>query len=364
MTHLLRNVLTLLALCLTAGPAARAQGHCSIPDSMRSRMAGTRDADTFTDLGIALADTKQYSCAASAFAESLRMKPDSANVLFMFGTSLYFSGDAEEAVAPLQASEAIEGRNLKQHLILAAVFDQLHRNPDALAEWKAAVETDPLSTEALDGVSQDLVLDQKYQAAIDLLSDPKITRQRDALQSMNLATAYAATAKTDDAIAVLRDGWNTTPDSLAIANQLADMLAQAGKTGEADSVFRLALERHPGDADTAVHRFRMLLAADPAAAKTAGLELLRTIPGNWEVLYLNAALETQNADLAQAKAHLQEAIRLNDSFPLAHSLLGVVLARLSDFPGAKEQFERATALGDTSQEVRDNLARVEQTLRQ
>ena len=117
-------------------------------------MAGVRDADTFADLGIALADAKQYACAASAFAESLKMKPDSANVLFMFGTSLYFSGDAQEAVAPLQASEAMDARNLKLHLILAAVFDQLHQEDDAKAEWKAAVETDPLATDALDGLSQ------------------------------------------------------------------------------------------------------------------------------------------------------------------------------------------------------------------
>ncbi|HEX4007205.1 MAG TPA: tetratricopeptide repeat protein [Acidobacteriaceae bacterium] len=349
-----------LAVC-AAPPALCAQG-CPIPDAMRTRMAGTRDADTFADLGIALANAKQYACAASAFAESLKTKPDSANVLFMFGASLDFSGNPQEAVAALQASETLDGRNLKLHLVLAAVFDQLHRDSDAVAEWKAAVETDPLSTEALDGLSQDLVLDQQDQAAIDLLDDPKVTGLRTALQSLNLGTAYAGLAQLDAASEALRDGLNTTPDSLPIAAELADVLAQAHHADEADAVLQLALARHPADTETALHRLRLLLAADPQKATAVGRELLRTAPGNWEVLYLNGVLAAQNGDMEQARAHLQAALALNDASPLAHSLLGVVLARLSDFSGAQLQLQRAIALGDSSQEVRDNLARVEQAL--
>ncbi|MGC2639962.1 MAG: hypothetical protein WA294_22480 [Acidobacteriaceae bacterium] len=333
-----------------------------MPESMRARMEGPRDADTFADLGIALANEKQYACAASAFAESLRMKPDSANVLFMFGTSLYFSGDEREAVAPLQASEAMESRKLKLHLILAAVFDHLHRDAEATAEWKAAVESDPLSTEALEGCSQDLVLDQEYQAAIDLLEDPKVTGQRTALESLNLGTAYAGVGKTDAAVVVLRDGLNTAPDSLPLADELADVLAQAGRGDEADAALALALERHPGDIDVELRRFRMLLTANPARAKDVGTDLLRVAPGNWEVLYLNGALETQEGAMEKAKAHLEKAIALNDGFALAHSLLGVVLARLNNDAGAREQFVRAIALGDTSPEVQENLERVNAAL--
>jgi tetratricopeptide (TPR) repeat protein len=355
--------LAALTLCAASSTAVWGQ-RCSIPASMETRMAGVRDADTFADLGIALADAKQYACAASAFAESLKMKPDSANVLFMFGTSLYFSGDAQEAVAPLQASEAMDARNLKLHLILAAVFDQLHQEDDAKAEWKAAVETDPLATDALDGLSQDLILDEEYSAAIDLLEDPKVTGQRTALESLNLGTAYAATGKLEASVGTLRDGLNTTPDSLPIANELADVLAQGGRADDADTTLVLVLQRHPGDVDTELHRFRILLASNPSTAAAVGQELLRTVPDNWEVLYLNGVLETQNGDVAEARRLLEEAISRNDEFALAHSLLGVVLARLRDFPDAQQQLERAIELGDTSQEVRDNLARVEDALSQ
>jgi len=363
MRRRLRAAFLAVALCAAAGTAVRAQQGCTTPPSMLARMAAAApDASAFEDLGIALAGEKQYACAAMAFANSLRLKPDSANVLFMLGTSLFFSGHAPEAVGPLQASEAIESRNLKLHLILASVLDQLHRGPEAKAEWQAAVETDPLSPEAVDGLAQELVLDQEYQAAIDLLTRQESARQRTSQQSLNLGIAYAALGETDAAVDVLRDGLNTTPDSLSMAGELADVLAQAGRIDEADSVFTLALERHPGDLDTELHRFRMLLAVDPARATTAGRDLLRTAPQNWEVLYLNGVLETQSGDLAQARAHLEASIAVNDGFALAHSLLGVVLARLRDYAGAKQQFERAIALGDTSQETQDNLAWVTQAL--
>jgi tetratricopeptide (TPR) repeat protein len=362
MSRAIRAAFLALALCAAAGTALRAQQECTTPESMRARLAGTPDAATFEDLGIALADQKLYACAAMAFADSLRLKPDSANVLFMLGTSLFFSGHAPEAVGPLQASEGIDSRNLKLHLILASLFDRLHRGADAKAEWQAAVATDPLSPEAVDGLAQELVLNQEYQASVDLLASPQSARQRTAQQSLNLGIAYAALGNTDAAIDALRDGLNTTPDSLAIAGELADMLAQAGRVDEADAVFALALERHPGDLDTGLHRFRMLLAADPSRAKNAGQDLLRTAPQNWEVLYLNGVLETQTGELDRARTHLDASIAVNDGFPLSHSLLGVVLARQHDYVGARLQFERAIALGDTSEEVRDNLARVTQAL--
>src|SRR5579872_5002940 len=339
----------------TAMPLAAQQG-CTTPASIRARMSvAAPDASAFEDLGIALAAEKQYACAAMAFADSLRLKPDSANVLFMLGTSLVFSGHIQEAVGPLQASEAIEGRNLKLHLVLASVFDQLHRGAEAKAEWRAAADTDPLSPEAVDGLAQELVLEQEYQAAIDLLNDRTSARQRTEVQSLNLGIAYAALGKTALAVDAFRDGLNTTPDSLTIAAELADLLAQAGRVDEADAVFVLTLERHPGDVDVELHRFRTLLAADPARAKAAGEELLRRAPRNWEVLYLNGVLETEEGDLAQARSHLEASIALNESVPLAHSLLGVVLGRMRDYAGAKQQFERAIALGDTSQEVHENL---------
>jgi Flp pilus assembly protein TadD len=346
-------------LTLALGMAAAAGQNCRTPDSMREQLSHPT-AETFADLGILLANQKQYACAAEAFAYSLRMKPDSANVLFMFGTSLFFSGDAAEAVAPLQEAEQLQGWDLKTHLLLAAVFDELHRIAEAKAEWKAALVADPESEEALNGLSEDLVLDQDYGGVIELLENPRAERERSAEQSLNLGIAYAGAGKTDAAIATLRDGLNTTPDSGAIANELADVLAQTGRTSEAEEVFAVARLRHPEDQETALHYLRVLVANDPAKAQKEGQALLRAFPQSWEMLYLNGIVATQNGDFSQARTYLSQSIAQNAGFALAHSLLGIVLARMNDFADAKAELEKGIALGDDSPDVRQNLERVKQ----
>jgi Flp pilus assembly protein TadD len=336
--------------------------NCTAPESMKAQLAGTPTAETFADLGILLANQKQDGCAARAFAESLRLKPDSANVAFMFGTSLLFSGDAQDAVAPLEAAEQVEGWRLKTHLMLAAVFDQLHRIAEAKAEWRAALVVDPESEEALDGLSEDLVLDQEFGAAIELMEEPRAERQRTAVQSLNLGLAYMGTGNPERAVAVLEDGLNTTPESLAIANELGDVLAQRGRMDEACGVFALARARHPEDEETGLHFLRVLIGSDAGRAKQEGQNLLRAFPKSWEALYLNGVLAMQEEDFMQARGYLSQSIALNGEFALTHSALGVVLARMNDPAGAKAELERAIALGDDSQEVQDDLARVKQVV--
>ncbi len=348
------GVIAVLALAASRLPSQM----CATPDSMRAQLAGQPNADTFADLGILLANEKQYACAAAAFAASLKLSPDSENVLFMFGTSLFFAGNAEEAVAPLQAAEQIEGRNLKTHLLLAGVFDQLHRFDEAKREWQAALVADPESTEALDGLAQDYVQAQEFGAAIALLENPRAERQRTATQSLSLGMAYAGTGKLDAAIGSLRDGLNTTPESAVLVNALEDMLVQAGRVEDASVVFGVARARHPEDVETGLHFLRLLMASDPAKANQVGEELLRAFPKSWETLYLNGVLAMEEHDFTRARVYLSQSIALNAEFAMAHSALGVVLARLNDLAGAKTELERAIALGDTSQEVKENLALV------
>ncbi len=347
------------ALAMLALGACRMPGQkCATPDSMRAKLAGQPNADTLADLGILLANEKQYACAANAFSASLKLKPDSENVLFMFGTSLFFAGNAEEAVAPLQAAEQIEGRNLKTHLLLGAVLDQLHRFDEAKREWQAALDADPESTEALDGLAQDYVQAQEFGAAIALLENPRAERQRTATQSLSLGMAYAGTGKLDAAIGALRDGLNTTPESAALVNALEDMLVQAGRVEDASVVFGVARARHPEDVETGLHFLRLLMASDPEKAKPVGEELLQAFPKSWETRYLNGVLAMEEQDFARARLYLSQSIALNAEFAMAHSALGVVLARLNDLEGAKAELERAIALGDTSPEVQENLERV------
>jgi len=360
----LRRASYLLLFALASGSFLHA-APCVPPDAMKPRLLANPDAATLNELGIWFAGKEQYACSANAFAASLQKEPtqqDMPNVVFMFGASLYLSGEIKEAVAALQEAERLSVRNIRLNLILAAAFDSLHSTSDAETNWRAALAIDPFSSAAYDGLSSDLVLDGNFAEIITLLEKPSILSQRTPVQSLNLGLAYARTSRLEEAARVLRDGLNTSPDSLPVANELADVLTQLGRGQEAVTVLDLALEQHPEDTDTGIHLVETLMTAAPERALETTQKLLLASPQNWNLLYLNGVLEMKSGNLQQARAHLEQSESLKADFASSHEALGVVLAQLKDMPGAQAQFEKAIALGDTNPEVRQNLSNVLKTL--
>jgi Flp pilus assembly protein TadD len=287
-----------LAVALLAPAALYSAPNCVAPPDMKDRLQNSPTADDFADLGLWFADHEQYACAADAYATSLQTDPNQKNatrVIFMFGSSLYLSGDSQEAVPALQEAESRGYKDNRIHLLLAAALDATHNSAGAEAEWRAALDFDPEITAALDALSTDLVNDANYASVIDLLDKPRVQPQRTPTQCVNLALAYTRTGKSGQAIEVLRNGLNTAPDSAAIAGQLAGLLILVGRDEEAASVLELALNHNPDD-------------------------------------------------------------------PRLHEAMGTVLARLKRMPEARQHLERAIALGDTTPEAKDNLAKVIQAI--
>ncbi len=217
---------------------------------MKGRLQGAPTADDYIDLGFWFANHEQFDCAADAYATSLQTDPaqkSAPRVIFMFGSSLYLSGDIQEAISALQEAERRGYQDNRLHLMLGAALDSTHDLPAAEAEWRTALAYDPEITAALDALSTDLVNDADYASIVDLLDKPRVQPQRTPTQCINLALAYARTGKSDGAIEVLRNGLNTAPDSAAIAGQLAGLLIQSSRTEEAASVLELALNHNPDD---------------------------------------------------------------------------------------------------------------------
>ena len=247
--------LAFLLLVLFWMPHISAQ-NCVPPESMKPRLQGNADAAALKDLGVWFAEQRNYACAANAFATSLQTDPnqkDVAHIAFMFGVSLYFSGDSKEGIAALQEAEKLGYKDIKLHLILAEALDAAHDTAAAETQWRAALEIDPEYSDALDNLSSDLIADGNFKGTIEVLEIPRLVSQRTAQQSLNLGLAYAKLNKLDDAIRVLRDGLNTTPDSLPLANELADVLTQMNRKEEAATVLEVARARQPAEPAATTH---------------------------------------------------------------------------------------------------------------
>jgi tetratricopeptide (TPR) repeat protein len=240
------RVSCLLLLSVFPTFAASAQTNCAPPESMKARFTGKPDPAALNDLGAWFGEHNDFTCAAEAFATSLQMDPkqkEMPHVAFMFGASLYYSGDVKEAISALQVSEQAGYNEIKLHLLLARALDDSHAMTDAEAEWRAALDIDPEYSYALDILSDDLLADNNNRGVIELLETPRRVPQRTVHQAMNLGKAYTLDGKLPDAERTLRDALNTYPDSVELADQLAQVLTQSGKKVEAEAVLRVVKER-------------------------------------------------------------------------------------------------------------------------
>jgi Flp pilus assembly protein TadD len=269
---------------------------------MKTRLQHAPTADDYSDLGLWFASHEQYDCAADAYAASLQTDPAQKNaprVIFMFGSSLYLSGDIQEAIPALQEAERNGYKDNRLHLMLAAALDSTHDSAAAEAEWRIALAFDPEITSALDALSTDLLNDANYASVIDLLDNPRVLPQRNPTQCTNLATAYERTGKPDQALEVLRNGLNTSPDSAPIAAQLAALLIRGDQNEQAAAVLDIALSHNPDD---------------PHLHEAFGTVLAR----------LNR--------MPEARQHLERAIALGDANPEAKDNLAKVLKSLGSNP--------------------------------
>lgn len=353
-----------IAVCVLVllAPSSRAFASCNAPTALKTQLQSKPTATVYTQLGTWFGDQKQYDCAAAAFASAAKFDPTSESLQYMWGLSLYSAGRDAEASLPLRRAAQLDPSDVRPHLALAGALDREKKTADAEDEWRVALVIDPDSETALDRLSQDLIDQKDYPGVVVLLDKPTRSKTRSPLQCLNLGMAYAGELRFDDAARVLRDSLNSAPDSLPIADELAMVLMLQGREDEAQTVFNLALEKHPDDQKTQVLYLESLVNSHSDKAPGRARELLAKYPDQWEVLYLNAVLEANDGNSQLARSHLEKSIARNPQYAESQKALGEILAKLDDLPGAKEHFEMAIALGDTQPDVQYDLARVLQKM--
>ena len=329
-----------ILLSLVAGTAARAEG-----TPQKLYVHDSPDVNAYADLGTWFAQQQQFECANEAFRDALKLDPTSAKLSYFLGLSLFSSRQPEAAIAPLQQSIASEAKALQPRILLATVFTGLGRKDDAQAQWKAALEIDPASPDALDGLATLLTDNGNPTAAIALLKPAK----RDEDLNIDLARAYGQAGMLDDAEATVKDALIASPSSLRLINALATVYVNQHRYQDAAKLLHDFVQQNPDDLDAQVDYLKALvLNSNRDEARPLAQKLLAAMPHNFDVLLQNGMLEREAGNYAVARDHLREAVALDPNSYDARYNLGAALANLNDAAGAKEQLEKAIDL-DSSQ---------------
>jgi Flp pilus assembly protein TadD len=336
-----------IALWMAAVPSARAD--CAGPPALEAKLHAHATAENYVELGIWFGDHHDYSCAIKNFEAALKLEPDSARTSYLIGLSYYFSSQSEAAVSPLENAIRLNPKNLDSRLILAAVLSRLGRKGEAQAQWGAALQIDPTSKVAMDGLSKSLLSDGNYESVIGLLS----AAPRDEALALDLAVAYTKSGKLDDAATVLKEARATNPDSLDLANGLITVYVNQNRFEQAAQLAEEMSKKHPDSLEAvAVYLRVLILSDDDAKARPLGQKLLAKAPHAFDTLYLNGVLKRKEGDYPAARTLLEKALKLKPLHSNCHYNLGVVLEKLNDNSGAEKELKQAIDLGATEPEIR------------
>lgn len=350
-----------LALTVRDGLTAPASSACTRPPAIAARLKAHPDAPTWTELGNWYGDHKQFACAQQAFRSALRLDPNSAQVNYLLGLSLYESQDFNDAIPPLQRSIHADSTVLKPHLLLASIYSRLAQPADAEPEWRAALHIDPSSSLALHGLSQTLLAKGNLADEIALLRPARL----DDDLAIDLAVAYARDGQLEDAVDTVARALQTSPGSIKLSNALVELYIKVSRTLDAEHLAEKTYHEHPDDVSAQTSYLRTLVInGDWGPARPVGAKLLTEAPHAYDTLYLNGVMERQAGDYAAARDHLTETLSIHPGQQSVEANLGIALSHLHDPADARVHLEKAIALGNTEPETHFELASVLRALGQ
>lgn len=341
------------------GSCAASSSACVPSQALQAKLQAQPTADNYAEVGMWYGDHGQYGCAVEAYRAALKQKPESAQLLYLLGLNLLRKRDFNEAVEPLQKSIEIKPEVLKPHLLLATAFEELHRLAEARNEWSAALRIDPHSEMALDGASKNLLATGDFGGVITLLGpEPKGERL-----TLDLAAAYEGAGAPDQAVEALKKGLQATPKSSALTKALVTTLVLQTRYQEAASFGEKLVQQAPRDLDAqSLYLHVLVLNDDEDVARPLAKKLLLAAPHDFMVLYLNGVLENRAGSYAAGRTYLEQAVALNPNHYNCRFNLGIALENLNEPQGAREQFEKALALGAAEPQVRFEYSKVLRTL--
>jgi tetratricopeptide (TPR) repeat protein len=195
----------------------------------------------------------------------------------------------------------------------------------------------------------DLLAKGERKQAISALHEILKTNPGDADARLLLGSILAEDGERSESIAQLSEGVRLRPQSAEARNALGEAFKGFGEMKMARGAFEEAVALDPAFAQARENLGQALVQAGEfgAAAKhlDRALQILGHTPDAAYPHYLRAKVNTEQNDIQQAAAHLNEAVSLRPDFAEAWSDLGQARKTLLDNAGALAAFRRAVDAG-------------------
>ena len=189
------------------------------------------------------------------------LEPDNARCLNNLGWVLQQSGRAQEALEPLRKAVAADPALEMAAINLALAFEQVGDTDASRAQWEAAVQDFPESSDARFGLANShYAADQQPEALAEYLRALALQETNPEAHN-NVGLIYLEQGNLTEAVAHFRLALQQKPEFASAANNLGVVLERQGEPDKAVEKYRKAIELDP-DCESAQQNLQRL--APPA----------------------------------------------------------------------------------------------------
>lgn len=238
------------------------------------------------NLGVLLLE-RQPAAAVAALRRAVELLPSESRPRYLLGLAQERSGDFSGAAESFAGATRLDPKDLDSLTRLGQVLLRLGKSADAEGKFRAALELQPNSPEALQGLAQSLDQQKKPQA-VDAYRNYLAAEPDDKAARLRLVHLLVEQQKYDEAVAeTAKDnaGQPATVDDLKLR---ADIEINQKKLDEAITTLRRAIALAPNDAQLHGGLGRIYLEkrqfADAEKELKAALELDRNNLAYWKDL--------------------------------------------------------------------------------
>lgn len=326
------------------------------------------------------------------YKEAERLCPKMAEAPFNLGLAYQKREDLEGAERELRKAVSLKDEELFR-VGLAGVLLQKGEVAAAREQYDAALERNPKSIPAQQGIAVILEKQQKLPEAIEVLEKAGQIDPTNVVTFFNLGVLAEKLNRLEAALAAYKRAADNDPKHPQALFALGSMQARLGYLHDARRSFQRAAEINPDDAriqvglaevyeklgdhalaESALRRVVALAPQNVLAQANLGILLnesrkfqeasviLRKASeedgGNARIWSALGRAQLELGDAVAAESSLRRSLSLDDTNPYAHNNLGVLLQRQGKRRDARKEFEVALRLRPEMEIARQNLEAV------
>ncbi len=303
----------------------------------------------YFNLGVMQTRAGDFARAATLYARAAELEPAYPGLQYALGTTLFNSGQFEQATAPL---ERARGESSDDDTPSSVSLRENLRRMLALA-WFNSGSYEPAAELLRDDPGRGANPSLEYTYAVALVrsgrtaeAEPVFARllaENADWPELNvlLGQVHAQQDDYDAATKYLRRALELKPDVAEAQGTLGDIYLRQGKLAEAEDALRAELRSHPGDTRA---NYTLAVVLDLNRKPDAALEvlgpLLEAEPGLADGRYLLGKILLAQGNPEEARAQLEAAAELSPEDANIRYQLGQAYQRLGQRDKAGHEFEQ------------------------